>query len=233
MLRVYVWLRSMPSCLQVRLVDTSKTTEPTSNGGFTTVRTTAYVFLLLARLSSKVACPPGRFANKTASGSCLPCAKGSYAPTSGSIGCTFAEPGFYVTDASMEQKECPPGRASVGGADSCRSCPLGEVQPNSGQTQCIAAEPGTFVNATGATISTPCPAGRFSLGAGSGCDLCKVGEFQPETSQSSCKVRSAKKTSVRTDPTGLSVSSDDDGTREDVLRRVHCIIFLELVTLEE
>ena len=132
-------------------------------------------------------CSPGRFANQTASSSCLPCASGSFTARYGSTVCTIAEPGFYVQDASVGQLRCPAGRVSVGGADSCRNCSKGEYQSYFGETQCIAAEPGRFVNITGATESMPCPPGRFSLGGSASCEECEVGEFQPRSGQPSCR----------------------------------------------
>ena len=116
----------------------------------------------------------------------VPCAAGTYQPSTAQTACLDADAGHYVgTTGSTSQTECIPGSyQNQTGQTTCvmappgtftstfassipQPCNLGTYQGQQGQTSCEISDPGYFVDTMGSDSQTPCPAGTFNPSSGS------------------------------------------------------------------
>ena len=119
----------------------------------------------------------------------VPCATGTYQPSTGQTACLDADAGHHVgTTGSTSQTECAAGtyQPSTGqpsctdadaghhvastGQSAQTECAAGTYQPSTGQASCLDADAGHHVGTTGSTSQTACAAGTY----------------QPSTGQASC-----------------------------------------------
>jgi Tyrosine-protein kinase ephrin type A/B receptor-like len=95
---------------------------------------------------------PGSSVASTGATSAMPCALGTYQPSSGQISCLNAPAGSFVAST---------------GATSATPCALATYQPSTGQASCLLAPIGSYVSTTGATSATTCPTGTTTTTTGS------------------------------------------------------------------
>ena len=124
-------------------------------------------------------CAVGRYQDKEAQSSCLPCAAGTYSGE-GAARCSACPIGKTVLPGlgyglSDCFKVCPMGQYGsfdtchncpagsynnqTTGTDLCKLCDLGKVQPRTGQSSCSSCEKGKWTNTRGTTKCFDCPPG--------------------------------------------------------------------------
>ncbi|OWY98019.1 hypothetical protein PHMEG_00031323, partial [Phytophthora megakarya] len=89
-------------------------------------------------------CSPGTFASTTGSLGCSPCAKGSFASNKGSVSCEKAPPGWFVEfEGATRAEPCPPNHfAGVNGQITCTPCQSPSFSFLPGGVECSFAKPG-------------------------------------------------------------------------------------------
>ena len=128
----------------------------------------------------------GHYVNGWGQTSQVPCAAGTYQPSTAQTACLDADAGHYVgATGSTSQTECIPGSfQNQTGQTTCvlappgtftstfassmpQPCNLGTYQGQQGQTSCEISDPGYFVDIMGSDSQTPCPAGTYNPSSGS------------------------------------------------------------------
>ena len=118
-------------------------------------------------------------------GKCVPCAQGTYKPTTGSVRCTDCQmdtfnPSTQSTDIT-DCNPCPANQSSSPGAADCL------CDPGYGNITCDPCEPGSFKLHQGNEACRPCPSGSYSQStAGIACDACAMGTFAPSYGLTIC-----------------------------------------------
>ena len=136
-------------------------------------------------------CPPGSSnaaSSSALASSCLPCAAGSYASSSGSTACAVCPPGGWCGAGATLPTPCPPGSSSAASsalASSCLPCTAGTYASSSGFTACAACPAGSWCGA-GTIYPTACPAGSFCPTGSSTPTLCAAGTFAEASGSLTC-----------------------------------------------
>ena len=164
-------------------------------------------------------CDPGTSNDEEGStdiSSCSDCAKGKYAPESGSKECTLCPKDKITTSAGKhtECTDCPPGMTTVGqgvdggdtGATTCvdapdKPCLPGQHRVKKGEAcvdckartyspsglQCLHCPPGSFCGNEGMSSPEECPVGRYTDTKNrQSCTPCPAGRYQNSTGSAKC-----------------------------------------------
>ena len=121
----------------------------------------------------------------------VPCAVGTYQPSTAQTACLDADAGHYVASTGQSAQT---------------ACAAGTYQPSTAQTACLDADAGHYVGATGSTSQTECIPGTFqnqtgqttcvmappgtftSTFASSIPQPCNLGTYQGQQGQTSCEI---------------------------------------------
>ena len=128
-----------------------------------------------------VQCWSGSFQSGPA---CVPCPKGTYSNTSGSIVCLACDQGFYsAVDGLANCLECPSFSQTSLSRSSC-VCDAGHVFNYAGD-QCVQCLPGSFQSGP---ACVPCPKGAYSNVSGTAlaCSRCDPGLYSDTDGSTGC-----------------------------------------------
>ena len=112
----------------------------------------------------------GHYVNGWGQTSQVPCAAGTYQPSTAQTACLGADAGHYVASTGQSAQT---------------ECAAGTYQPSTGQPSCIDADAGHYVASTGSTSQTECAAGTYQPSTGQpSCIDADAGHYVASTGQS-------------------------------------------------
>ena len=126
-------------------------------------------------------CPPGAYADASASSTCASCLAGTFQEMPGSTACTSCVAGKYLSTvgaAASNCQECPINSNALAASNEKADCTCNAGWTGLDGGTCSGCVPGTYKDMAGTSACNECAQGKYSTTVGAlACDECLGGKY--------------------------------------------------------